>query len=428
MKPMNTRIRAAALGVLGLLVAGIAVAYPKPPDPEETAPMLAPVEAPPAERMTTRLVRNGETLSEVFERAGLARSEWNGLVLALQEQVNPRRIQPETPVRVRWWADDGAPRAVEVALNPDNTVVLRRNSVSWDGELVPTPIHVDTLKIAGRLPAGGSLWADMMARPELADLSYGDRQELVVALAEDVYGWKVDFIHDIREGDTYRAVFEREVRPDGSSRNARVLVAEMVNQGDTIPATLYDARGDGDDYYDNQGKSLRLTFSRYPVRLVRITSNFTWQRYHPVLHRSRPHLGTDFGAAVGTPVMATADGVVRFAGRDGGYGNLIKINHGNGYETRYGHLSRFAPGIRPGVRVKQGQVIAYSGATGLVTGPHLHYEMRRNGAALNPRTVRLPARPPVPAEQMDAFKLVVAERAALLPPMPEPKPETVAAH
>ena len=419
---MKTRIRAVVLGALGLLVAGIAVAYPyrEPPDPVETAPLLAPMDVPPAEQSTTLLVRPGESLSELFQRAELPSSEWSGLVLALQEQVDPRRIRPETPVRVRWWAEDLSPRAVEVALNPDNTAVLERNSVSWTSELVPTPVRVDTVSVAGRVRPGGSLWNGILTHPDLVDVPARARLNMVIALTSDVYGWQVDFYHDVRPGDTYRAVFEREVRPDGTSRNERVLVAEIVNRNDTIPATFFDPRGDGGDYYDDEGESLRLTFRRYPVDVVRITSNFSWRRYHPVLHRSRPHLGTDFGTGIGAPVLATADGVIRFAGRDGGYGNLVKINHGNGYETRYAHLSRFAPGIRPGRRVEQGQVVGYSGGTGVVTAPHLHYELRRHGAALNPRNVRLPAQPPVPEEQMEAFQRVVAERAELLPPVPLP--------
>ncbi|MFO7893992.1 MAG: M23 family metallopeptidase [Longimicrobiales bacterium] len=424
---MKNRIRAAALAALGLLIAGIVVVYPEAPDPAETAPVLAPVYAPPAELTTTRLVRSGETLSEVFERADLPQTEWNGLVLALREQVNPRRVRPNTPVRVRRWAEDGSPRAVEVALNADNTVLLRRNSVGWLSEIVNTPTHTDTVRIAGRLRSGGSLWAGILGHPEIQTLGSQDRLNMALALASDVYGWKVDFMHDMRPGDTYRAVFEREVRPDGTARSMRVLVAELVNQGDTIPATYFDSRGDGGDYYDDQGESLRLTFRRYPVEIVRITSNFSWRRYHPVLKRNRPHLGTDFGTGVGAPVLSTADGVIRFAGWEGGYGNLVKINHGNGYETRYAHLSRFAPGIRRGVRVQQGQVIGYSGGTGVVTAPHLHYELRRHGAALNPRNVNLPARPPVPAELREAFELVVAERAALLPRLPDPDPGTVVA-
>ncbi|MFW5947624.1 MAG: M23 family metallopeptidase, partial [Gemmatimonadota bacterium] len=138
------------------------------------------------------------------------------------------------------------------------------------------------------------------------------------------------------------------------------------------------------------------------------------------------HLGTDFGTAVGTPVRSTADGVIRFAGWDGGYGNLVRVGHGNGFETRYAHLSRFAPGIRPGVRVRQGQVIAYSGNTGLSTGPHLHYELRQHGQARDPRNVRLPAAPPVPDEHREAFRTPMAERLGLLPPLPPEAPQTVA--
>jgi murein DD-endopeptidase MepM/ murein hydrolase activator NlpD len=145
-----------------------------------------------------------------------------------------------------------------------------------------------------------------------------------------------------------------------------------------------------------------------------------------VLHRNRPHLGTDFGTGYGAPVKTTADGTVSFAGWDGGYGNLIKIGHGNGYETRYAHLSRFAPSIRRGTRVKQGQVIGYTGATGLATAPHLHYEIRHHGRAADARTIRLPAAPPVPGPQMEAFLELASERATLLASVPVPESRRLA--
>ncbi|MDX1675702.1 MAG: M23 family metallopeptidase [Longimicrobiales bacterium] len=424
---MKTRLWAYLIGVLGLLAAGVAVVYPEPPDPAETAPTLAPVYAPPAELMTTRLVRHGETLSEVFARAELPASERGRLALAVQEQVNPRRIRPNTPVVIRRWAEDGSPRTVEVALNADSTVLLRRSPVGWDSDLRLTPTRVDTVAFAGRLGSGGSLYAAVVDHPDLAALPFREREALVWRMATSVYGWQLDFAHDMRPGDSYRVVFEREARPDGSSRSNRVLVAEIVNQGDTIPAIHFDPGDRRGDYFGDDGESLRLAFLRYPVDYPRITSNFSWRRYHPILKRNRPHLGTDFGTGRGAPVRSTADGVVRSARWDGGYGNLAKIYHGNGYETRYAHLSRFAPGIRPGVRVTQGQIIGYSGDTGLATAPHLHYELRQHGQPRDPRRVRLPAAPPVPEDRMERFQQVVTERLALLPALPAPQPETIAA-
>ncbi len=410
---MKIRIRVALLGLLALLAVGFAVEQPTVVlDPAGNAPTLNPVYASPVEAVESHVLRSGESLSEVFERAHLAGSDLSGLVLSLREFVDPRRILPNTSVQVRQWANNGRPRAVDVVLNADSTMRMHRRSVGWYGEIMLTPTVVDTVAIGGMLGAGGSLYSAVIGHPGLK-LPRKEKEALVWQLAH-IYGWELDFAHDMRAGDTYRVVYEREARPDGTSRAAKVLVAEIVTQSRTLPAVFFDPRGDGGDYYNAEGKSLKLAFRRYPVDFPRITSNFNWRRYHPILKRERPHLGTDFGTGRGAPVLSTADGVIAAAGWDGGYGNLARINHGNGYETRYAHLSRFAPGIRRGTRVKQGQVIGYSGDTGLATAPHLHYEMRHHGKPVNPRTVRLPAAPPVPPEHMPIFRTLTAQRVALL--------------
>lgn len=402
------------LGLVGLSVGGFAVASPKPVvDPAATAPTVAPAYAPPVEAVEDHVLRRGETLSEVFQRAHLGGSDLSGIVLSVREYIDPRRILPNTAIRVRRWTESGLPRAVEIVLNQDSTMRLNREPVGWYGEMLLTPTVVDTVSIAGELGPGGSLYSAMVHHADLP-LPFKEKEALVWKLAH-IYGWELDFAHDMRPGDRFRVVYEREARPDGTSRAARVLVAEMVNQGRELPAILFDPRGDGGDYFNADGKSLRLAFLRYPVDFPRITSNFSWRRYHPILKKNRPHLGTDFGTGHGAPVRSTADGVMAYAAWDGGYGNLARVKHGNGYETRYAHLSRFAPGIRKGVRVKQGQIIGYSGDTGLATAPHLHYELRQGGRPVNPRTVRLPAAPPVPADRMAAFRVLSAERVALLP-------------
>lgn len=413
---MKIRIRVMLLGLLAMSAVGFAVDVPSPTivdDPVATAAMLAPVYAAPVDQVDNHVLRRGETLSEVFQRANLVGSELNGLILSLREYVDPRRILPNTSIRVRRWVEDGRPRAVDVVLNPDSTMRLYRREVGWYGEVLLTPTEVDTISVAGVVGQGGSLYSAIVRHPEL-ELPFKEKESLVWQLAH-IYGWELDFAHDLRPGDTFRVVYERDVRPDGTSRAARVLVAEVVTQRRLLPAIFFDPRGDGGDYFNAEGKSLKLAFRRYPVEFPRITSNFNKRRYHPILKRERPHLGTDFGTGRGAPVLATADGVIAAASWDGGYGNLAKVRHGNGYETRYAHLSRFAPGIRPGTRVKQGQVIGYSGDTGLATAPHLHYEMRQHGQAVNPRTVRLPAAPPVPAEHMSAFRDMRTQRMALLP-------------
>ncbi len=409
---MRIHWRVLVLAFLGVWLAGFAVVHPRSvPDPEATAPVLAAQYAPPAETVQRHVLGRGETLSEVFARASLG-SHLSGLVLALREQVDPRRLRENTPVLVRRWSETGSPRAVEVSLNADSTVRLSRNTVGWTGEMMVTPTVVDTVYLSGWLGQGGSIYQAVLDHPEL-DLPARERETLVWQLAH-IYGWVLDFSHDVRPGDSFRVVYEREARPDGTSRASRVLVAEVVNRGTTLSAIHYDAHDDGGDYYNEDGRSLRLQFRRYPVAYPRITSNFNWRRYHPVLKRTRPHLGTDFGTGYGAPILATADGVVSFAAWDGGYGNLVKIEHGNGYETRYAHLSRFSKGLRRGTRVRQGQTIGYSGATGLATAPHLHYEFRRFGRAVDPRGVRLPAAPPVPKERIEDFRSLAEQRSQLL--------------
>lgn len=414
---MRIRVRAVLLGMVAIFGAGFAVAHPRAVvDPADTAVALSPQYAAPVDTRHSYVLRRGETLSEVFERAELSRADLNGVLQAMTGQVDTRRILPNTAIRVRRWITDGSPRAVELVLNADSTMVLNRRSVGWAGEVFLTPTAVDTVSLAGVLGPGGSLYRAVVGHPDL-DLPLREKEALVWKLAH-IYGWELDFSHDMRPGDSFRVVYEREARPDGTSRTSRVLVAEIVNAGHTLPAVFFDPRGDGGDYFNADGQSLRLAFLRYPVDFPRITSNFNWKRYHPVLKKNRPHLGTDFGTGRGAPIRSTADGTIAWAAWDGGYGNLVKVNHGNGYETRYAHLSRFAPGIRRGTRVKQGQVIGYSGDTGLATAPHLHYELRQHGQPRDPRNVRLPAAPPVPAEYMETFRLVQGERLALLPGSP----------
>jgi murein DD-endopeptidase MepM/ murein hydrolase activator NlpD len=421
---MMIRFQALAIGAVVALVVGFGVVQPRvTADAVEIVPTTATLYAAPAEVVEEHVLSRGETLSDVFGRAALT-GEMSGLLLALREHVDPRRILPNTRVLVRRWAEDGSPRAVDVLLNSDSMVRLNRGPLSWSGELQLTPTIVDTIVVAGVIERGSSLYSTMVHRANL-DMPLREREALVWRLGH-IYGWELNFASDMHPGDTFRVIFERDVRPDGTSRDARVLVADVVNQGRSISAILFDPDGDGGDYFRPDGRSLRLTFNRYPVDFPRITSNFAPNRYHPVLHRNRPHLGTDFGTGYGAPVKTTADGTVSFTGWDGGYGNLIKIDHGNGYETRYAHLSRFAPSVRRGTRVKQGQVIGYTGATGLATAPHLHYEIRHHGRAADARTVRLPAAPPVPGAQMEAFRELASERETLLASVPVPESRRLA--
>ncbi|HSN72448.1 MAG TPA: peptidoglycan DD-metalloendopeptidase family protein, partial [Steroidobacteraceae bacterium] len=187
--------------------------------------------------------------------------------------------------------------------------------------------------------------------------------------------------------------------------DGNVLAAEFVNAGRTYRAVRYESE-DGviADYFTPEGRSVRRQFLRAPVDFTRISSNFNLRRMHPILNRIRAHKGVDYAAPSGTPIRAAGDGRVTVAGWQGGYGRVVILEHGGGITTLYGHMSRFAKGIKAGQRVRQGQLIGYVGSTGAATGPHLHYEYRVNGVHKNPRTVPLPIAEPIPPGYLADFQ------------------------
>jgi murein DD-endopeptidase MepM/ murein hydrolase activator NlpD len=230
----------------------------------------------------------------------------------------------------------------------------------------------------------------------------GAHDQIAVALA-DIFGWDVDFVLDVRPGDTFVVTYPEIWRDGVYIKDGPIQAAEFVNQGRDFQAVRYtDPDGDA-HYYTPEGRSLHRAFLRAPVEFSRVSSGFNLARYHPILNLIRAHKGVDYAAPIGTPVRAAGDGVVRFAGVAGGYGNMVEIEHGHGITTVYGHLSRFAHGTRAGTHVAQGSVIAYVGMTGLATGPHLHYEYRVNGVFKNPQTVSLLAAAPIDPRWRDDF-------------------------
>ncbi len=233
---------------------------------------------------------------------------------------------------------------------------------------------------------------------------------ITLALA-DVFGGDIDFYHDLRRGDRFAVLYETRYVDGEPAGTGRILAAEFVNNGVMLRAFLWHTPDGGVGYYNDDGRSSRKAFLRSPMEISRITSGFTMARLHPVLHDMRAHKGTDFAAPIGTPVRATADGVVDFAGQQNGYGNIVIVKHDGRYSTGYAHLSRFAEGLRNGDRVHQGDTIAYVGQTGWATGPHLHYELRVDGEARDPMTVALPVATPVDESERAAFAAAIAPRA-----------------
>jgi murein DD-endopeptidase MepM/ murein hydrolase activator NlpD len=242
------------------------------------------------------------------------------------------------------------------------------------------------------------------------------RQRVALAWAiADVYDWEVDFTRDMRPGDRVEVLIERLQSPAGEKRLGRILAARVDVAGSPSFAFAFEKPNGTASFYDDRGRSMRRAFLRAPLRFSHISSRFG-SRFHPILKRWRTHEGTDYAASYGTPVRATADGIVTEAGRNGGYGNLIEIRHANGIRTRYGHLSKFARGMHVGQRVSQEQTIGYVGSTGLSTGPHLHYEFLVNGRPTNPQRKDAGAGEPVPSKLTAAFENARARLLAELEP------------
>jgi murein DD-endopeptidase MepM/ murein hydrolase activator NlpD len=203
-----------------------------------------------------------------------------------------------------------------------------------------------------------------------------------------LFSWDVDFQRDLRPGDGFETLYDELSLADGSGevRGSDLLYAALTLSGNVLGAYRFELEG-GVEYFDRNGKSLRKFLLRTPVDGARISSGFG-MRMHPILGYSLMHKGVDFAAPIGTPIYAAGDGRVLVAGRNGGYGNYVRIRHNGDYSTAYGHMLRFASGIAPGRRVSQGQVIGYVGTTGRSTGPHLHYEVLRDDAQINPMSVK----------------------------------------
>ncbi|MCF8106609.1 MAG: peptidoglycan DD-metalloendopeptidase family protein [Desulfohalobiaceae bacterium] len=230
----------------------------------------------------------------------------------------------------------------------------------------------------------------------------GESDQLAVELA-DIFAWDIDFIRDIRKGDSFRLIVEKRYRKGKWAGYGDILAARFVNQGRTYQAFLFSRDNGEKEYFDAKGQAVRKSFLKAPLHFSRISSGYSLNRMHPILKQVRPHQGIDYAAPQGTPIKSVGDGTVITRAYHKGNGNYIQIRHPNSYVTMYNHLSRFASGIRKGKRVVQGQVIGYVGTTGLSTGPHLDYRVKKHGRYVNPLKVESTPCEPVPKGEQDRF-------------------------
>jgi murein DD-endopeptidase MepM/ murein hydrolase activator NlpD len=396
------------LGVFGVALGSQFVHVRKKDDaPPPPPPLLAAAYAKPAEEVHRVELRKGETLSELLERTRLDAEAAKALLAELTTAYDPRSLRPGMAVEYRTSTRTGAVRRMTLRLDPDHTLSVDGRS----GQLVATveevEVRADTAVLAGEVKR--SLYQALLGGE--GDVTREERERIVDLLADRIFAYKVDFSRDLQPGDRYRVLYERMVRPDGTARSGRILAVQFDVGGRQQEAYLFTVGG-ADDYYDADGESMRRAFLRAPLEFRRISSAYSTGRFHPILRRMRAHHGIDYAAGMGTPIRAVGDGTIRKAGWGGGYGNVVEIGHRSGYASRYAHMSRFAQGIRPGVRVTQGQVIGYVGSTGLSTGPHLHYEFHMNGRPVNPTSIKFLTGEPVPSSARGRFRALVEQRIA----------------
>jgi len=241
-------------------------------------------------------------------------------------------------------------------------------------------------------------------------LDLGETPELVYRFA-DIFGWEIDFTTETQKGDSFYIMMNKQYCDSTFIGYSDIPIARYRGEIGDFYGVYYCDPDDYFDYYSLKGESLRKALLKSPLKYSYISSYFTKNRYHPILKIWRPHHGLDYSAPTGTPVSSIGDGVVTHRGWLGGYGNLVEIRHKNNYKTRYGHLSAYAKGLTNSKHVKMGEIIGYVGSTGLSTGPHLHFELYKDGAPINPTTVKLPRAPSVNKKYMPAF---ARERDSLL--------------
>lgn len=367
-----------------------AIALPPPPAPAALAPR--------SDWQTVR-VASGQTLGSLFADLGLPASTMHRVLEVPEAQQMASRLQVGSELAFEIGAD-GELKGLRFDHGDTQRVRLAVSEDGIERELIERPFERRVMV------AGGSITSSLFADGAKAGLGQGVMNDMVRALQFDI-----DFAQDIRAGDTFQIVYEELWREGERVRDGGVVAVNFVNQGRTFTAVRFERDGKA-EFFDLEGRPLRKSFMRTPIEFARLTSGFGARR-HPILGRMRMHNGVDYAAPVGTPIFAAGDGRVRFAGWQGGYGRTVVLDHGNGITTLYAHMSRLGP-YRVGQRVRQGTTIGFVGASGMATGPHLHYEFRVNGVHRNPLTVTMPKPEPLTGPVLAEFRRATAPALAQL--------------
>jgi len=341
-------------------------------------------------------IRRGDTIGSVLARLGV---DDPAALLFLRTNPSARplyQLRPGKPLSVE---TDGEGRLISLRFvtGDGERLTIARHGDELAAQTTAAPVEIRWEMAAGEIRSSLFGAADAAGLPDSVTLQMAD-----------VFAGDIDFYQDLRRGDRFSVVYEMRYIDGEPVGAGRIVAAEFDNRGRAIRALLWRGDDGREDYFTDDGAPLRKAFLRSPMEFSRVTSGFSNARFHPIMQDWRAHKGVDYAAPTGTPVRATGNAKVTFAGKQNGYGNVIELRHQGAFSTLYAHLSRLAPQVRTGARVAQGEVIGYVGQTGWATGPHLHYEFRVGGEQRNPLTVALPSSEPL----APAHRLAFAERAA----------------
>jgi len=334
-------------------------------------------------------VQRGDTVAELLRRLNIEDAAASTYLRTASEAESFRQLAVGREIQAEINAAGGL---ITLRYLGDNSaqVMIEKQGDGYRARILPAQLEKRLFVRTGEIKTSLYAATDAAEMPEAA------ANQLT-----EIFSGDIDFHHDLRRGDKFTVVYEMTYSNGALVNNGHIQAAEFINQGQVYRAVYFQG-----DYYTQEGKSVRKAFLRSPIEFSRVSSGFTNSRFHPVLNKWRAHKGLDFAAPVGTKVKATSDGIVSSFGKQSGYGNVIMINHQGRFTTVYGHLSRFANGLRRGQRVAQGDIIGYVGMTGMTTGPHLHYEFKIDGQQRDPLRVALPDAQPVSAANKAAFQSV----------------------
>ena len=324
-------------------------------------------------------VKPGDTFFSILSDHGFSSLTISDCIEAFKPVFNCRKLSPGNEYRIK---ADGKGNLLNLTIQTDLVTIYHLRK---EGEkFLPTK---DKVYLSKKVTKVSGVIEDSLFG---AIAKAGENDQVAIDVAE-IFAWDIDFRHDLRKGDRFALILEKYFKDDQFFCYGKIKAAEYNNQGKVYRAIYFkDPKGQG-GFYTPEGISIKRSFLRAPLKFTRISSGYTKQRFHPVLKRYKPHLGIDFAAPQGTPVLSVGDGVVAAKGYKNGNGNMVTIRHPLGYETMYNHLSRFGTNIKVGARIHQKDIIGYVGTTGFATGPHLDYRMKKNGAFINPLKEKFPS-------------------------------------